>query len=119
MSVGSLLNKTCTIRRSTPTTSSATGGPVQSWADASTSVPCAVQTVRQSERDIGARQTGIAEYNVYMASGTTVKTGDLLTTITDMSGVVLEVTSPGVDGVGRGTYTKCTAIHKVGYKVAG
>lgn len=118
MSLSALLNKTCSIRRSTPTTSTATGGPLQSWSNVSTAVPCSVQTSSQSERDIGQRQTGTIEYNVYFASGTTILTGDLFHTITGLTNVVLEAIGPGVDGVGRTTYTKVRALHKVGYKIA-
>lgn len=80
------------------------------------SVPCAVQIERGvgDEVVINNRLTGENRYKVYFQSGQDIRADDRIDSITGLSGVTLTVTSPPTDGVGRSTYTKVSALHRVG-----
>lgn len=116
LSVAKLLVNTCTHKRSSTSISSTTGGQVQSWSTVTASVACNVQPKSQSERDLGYRETGLSEYDVYFAPSTDVRAGDMLTGVDVISSGALEVTSTPNDATGRGRYTKVSAVHRIGFK---
>lgn len=120
MSVATLLNSTCTIRRATDAVSSVSGATLPTWADAATLVPCDIQAKSGSESRINARETGETEWDVYFLPDTDVRAEDRINTIlvggsaTSWSGRELTITSPPLDNAGRRSYTLVTAAERKG-----
>jgi SPP1 family predicted phage head-tail adaptor len=102
------MTSTCSVSRGTETRSANSGGLVTTWADASTSVKCAVQGASSSEALRYARETGRATYDVMFPYGTDVRNGDRLTTFANHgvlgSSDVLAVIGNPIDESGRKTY---------------
>lgn len=111
MSVRSLLNDSCSIRRKTTTQSSTTGGNVHTWAKTASGVACTVQFDSGSESVTDGREAGIRAASVFFESGTDVRVTDRLSafTLSPHSAFTMSVTSPPVDASGRGTYYMVTA----------
>jgi hypothetical protein len=111
VSVPNLLNKTCSVVRTTG--AKAPTGATTYSESTTTGVPCAVQVVRADQRQF-PREAGETEYHVYFKFGTDVQTGDKITTVTGLSNAHLSVQSYPVDDSGRGAYTRVVALHVQG-----
>lgn len=92
MSVGALLNTTCTIQRKT-TTVGASGGLVHTWASLAT-LPCAVNPATSSEDVRAARETGFQRYTVFLPAGTDITNADRITAIGTLAGVTMALVGP-------------------------
>lgn len=105
MSVASLLNTTCTIRRKTQTQSSSTGAISTSWANLATGVPCSMNEGGQSEREVAARETGEVFATFYFAFGQDITNADRIV----YGARTFEVVGPPIDGAGRSVYCRVSA----------
>lgn len=110
MSYFGLLNKTCTIQRSTEAKDSVSAAITRSWSNAATLVRCAVQVNTSKER-AEPLQAGEAMFDVFFAPGTDIRSKDRITTITGMSNVTLEVKTPPLDDAGRGKTLRVEALY--------
>lgn len=112
MSVLSLLNKTCTIVRSTPATGSVMGSTTYSYTNID-GVACKVD-VKIARQDNGMFRAGEEVYNFYFAFGTDVRSSDNITNVPGYSGYTFTARSNPIDDVGRGAYTRLVAQHVTG-----
>lgn len=110
MSVLSLLNDRCTIRRKTLVDSAATGAPRAVWADLYFDVPCTCQFDTGNETRKLMGEDGSRTATVYFPAGTDVVTGDRLKgfTLGPQKDITMSVTSPPIDGSGRQAYLEVT-----------
>ena len=114
MAVTDLMVNTCTITPRTEGRSATTGGVTYTDGTAVTGVACNLQQISGFESMTAGRESGKRAFNVYFPIGTTIPLNATLSafagsSIGNMSGVLLEVKSPGIDPSGRGTYLMVTA----------
>lgn len=112
MSVLSLLNKTCTIRRPAPAKGTVMGSTVYTYTT-TTGVMCKVD-VKIARQDSSVFRAGEEMYNFYFPFGTDVRSADELTSVSGFTDYTFTVKSNPVDDVGRGAYTRIVAKHDTG-----
>ena len=66
MSLASLFNKTCTIRRYEQTQNATTGQPEESWSNLAENVPCCLNTLKGDERFISGMKKIEATHKIYL-----------------------------------------------------
>lgn len=120
MSIADFLNKTCTIKRSTPSKSTTMGNTKYTYSDAATGVPCCVQT-RKAWQQFEPAQAGVTEYDVYFEyftpdSSVTAqpKNTDRLVSITGLANMSLALASDPIDDSGEGAYIRFIARQVTG-----
>ena len=105
---------TCTITPRTEAKDANTGGLKHPDGTPVTSVRCNVQQISGSESVEFGRETGERFFRVYFLTTAVLAISSKLSAfsgsgVASLSGVALEITSPPVDPVGRGTYLMVTA----------
>ncbi len=113
MSVPALLNKTCSIVRRTVQKSTVTGETYFTYSTFATSVPCAVQVRKPSEKFVPT-SAARTEFDVYFTFGTDIRNDDRLSSVTGFTDQTFAVRSEGIDDSGRGAYTRVIAEHTEG-----
>lgn len=111
MSVGGLLNKTCSINRGAQS-QSPTGAIITAYTVLATLVPCAVQVRDARKNDVP--RSGHTEFDVFFLNGRDVQVADVLSAVPGYPSAVFTVDSAGVDDAGRSAYTRVRAVYETG-----
>lgn len=98
-----MLTQTCTIKRRTTTQdASVNGGPISTWANVATLVPCSVQLESAREGYYAGREAGVRVYDAYFAYGQDITNECQVV----LGSQVLSVIAVVPDDVGRQAYRR-------------